>query len=152
MFTEFYFNLNLLCNFRYFFEVRLAGRTKWSLVFRKGTFVTNLHYVLNLTIMILKLPVPHFTCAPLNIHVPTDFQLTLFKSHGRTWIFIGEGSLHSGCFMPGFWCACRKVCCRCKWCLCWNGTGFGVYKLMSQRPASLYLTIVILKLPVPHFT
>jgi hypothetical protein len=28
-----------------FFEVRLAGRTKWSLVFRKGTFVTNLHYV-----------------------------------------------------------------------------------------------------------
>jgi hypothetical protein len=45
MFTEFYFNLNLLCNFRYFFEVRLAGRTKWSLVFRKGTFVTNLHYV-----------------------------------------------------------------------------------------------------------
>ena len=45
MCTEFYFNLNLLCNFRYLFEVRLAGRTKWSLVFRKGTFVTNLHYV-----------------------------------------------------------------------------------------------------------
>ena len=22
----------------------------------------------------------------------------------RTWIFIGEGSLHSGVFMPGFWC------------------------------------------------
>jgi hypothetical protein len=34
--------------------------------------------------------------------------------------------------MPGFWCACSKVCCR-----CWNGTGFGVDKLMSQRPASV---------------
>jgi len=45
----------------------------------------------------------------------------------------------TGVFMPGFWCACSKGCCRCKWCLCWNGTGFGVHKLMSQRPASVIL-------------
>lgn len=46
MFTEFYFNFIYFEISDIVFEVRLAGRTKWSLVFRKGTFVTNLHYVL----------------------------------------------------------------------------------------------------------
>ena len=130
----------------------MASRTKSYLLFRKGTFEKNLHYVLiyyildNLIWLCFPLTPIEKSNRPIVYHVVrllmrfkqgelkvsrhTLFvkvkwgtgSLSIINVKYRTWIFIGEGSLHSGCFMPGFWCACRKVCCQCKWCLCWNGT------------------------------